>query len=243
MVQAFGAPVALLGDALSFVVSALALRRVHVDEPQPGPRESVRRELTEGFRFLWHQPLLRAGVLCTSTVNLFNLMLFAIFVLYASRTLGLSAATIGLVLGAAAVGSLVGALVAPRVGIGRAVVIGSVLFPAPMVLFPLAHGSHWVSASMLFVGEFFAGIGVMIFDVNQNALITMLIPNEIRSRVGGVHRFFNYGVRPIGALLGGVLGAWIGLRATLWVSVLGSLLGVFFLLASPMPRTRETDLA
>jgi predicted MFS family arabinose efflux permease len=49
-------------------------------------------------------------------------------------------------------------------------------------------------------------------------------------------------VRPIGALLGGVLGAAIGLRPTLWISVLGCLLGVFFLLASPMPHTREEDL-
>lgn len=247
LVQILGAPVALLADALSFVVSAFALRGIRVPELEVGPRERVRRELAHGFRFLWQQPLLRAGVLCTSTVNLFNFLLHAIFIVYASRTLGLSAATIGIVLGAASVGALLGALVAPRVGrrigMGRAVVIGSVLFPAPMVLFPLAQGPHWVSALMLLVGEFFAGVGVMIFDVNQNALIAIVIPNEIRSRVGGVQRFFNYGVRPIGAFLGGVLGAAIGLRTTLWISVLGCLLGVFFLLASPMPHTREEDLA
>jgi predicted MFS family arabinose efflux permease len=95
---------------------------------------------------------------------------------------------------------------------------------------------------MLLVGEFFASVGVMLFDVNQNALMAMVTPDEIRSRVVGVTRFFNYGVRPIGALLGGVLGAAIGLRPTLWISVLGCLLGVFFLLASPMPHTREEDL-
>ena len=112
-----------------------------------------------------------------------------------------------------------------------------------MMLFPLAHGSHWLSGSMLLAGEFLASVGVMIFDVNQNSLNAMLIPHDVRSRVVGVSRFFNYGTRPIGALLGGFLGGAIGLRETMWLSVAGSLLGVLFLLASPMPRLREEDIA
>ena len=123
-----------------------------------------------------------------------------------------------------------------RLGIGRAVVVGSILFPAPMALFPLAHGSHWLSGSMLLAGEFLASVGVMIFDVNQNSLMAMLIPQAVRSRVVGVSRFFNYGTRPFGALLGGVLGTAIGLRPTLWIAVVGCLLGAVFLLFSPMPR-------
>jgi hypothetical protein len=83
----------------------------------------------------------------------------------------------------------------------------------------------------------------MIFDVNQNSLMVMLIPQAVRSRVVGVSRFFNYGTRPFGALLGGVLGAAIGLRPTLWIAVIGCLLGSLFLLASPMPRIHEEDLA
>ena len=90
--------------------------------------------------------MLRAGVACTSTINFFSFFIFAIFVLYASRTLGLSAGAIGLILGAASFGALAGALdrsarAGGGSGIGRAVVVGSVLFPAPMALFPLAHGS------------------------------------------------------------------------------------------------------
>ena len=248
LVQLLGAPVAVLADALSFGMSALALRGVNVDEPRVERKStSARAELSEGFRYLFHHPVLRAGIACTSTINFFTFFMAAIFVLFASRTLGLSAGTIGLILGTAAAGALVGALIAPRigraVGIGRAVVAGSVLFPAPMVLFPLAHGSHWLSGSMLLVGEFLASVGVMIFDVNQNSLNAMLIPHDVRSRVVGVSRFFNYGTRPIGALLGGFLGGAIGLRETMWLSVAGSLLGVLFLLASPMPRLREEDIA
>ncbi len=248
LVQVFTAPVALVADALSFVASAIALRGVRVEEPKvESNATSARDDLVEGFRYLAHQPVLRAGVICTSIINLFSFFIFAIFVLYASRTLGLSAGAIGVILGAASFGALAGALIAPRIGrrlgIGRAVVLGAVLFPAPMALFPLAQGGHWLSGSMLLAGEFLASVGVMIFDVNQNSLSAMIMPNEVRSRVVGVSRFFNYGTRPFGALLGGVLGAWLGLRPTLWMGVLGCLLGVFFLLASPMPQMREEDLA
>jgi MFS family permease len=247
LVQALSAPVALAADALSFVASALALRGVKVAEPAvERNRTSARTELAEGFRYVAREKVLRAGIACTSTINFFSFFVFAIFVLYASRTLGLSAGLIGLILGAASFGALAGALIAPRVGrrlgIGRAVVVGSILFPAPMALFPLAHGSHWLSGSMLLAGEFLASVGVMIFDVNQNSLSAMITPQEVRSRVVGVSRFFNYGTRPFGAFLGGVLGATIGLRPTLWICVTGCLLGVFFLLASPMPRMREEDL-
>ena len=248
LVQVLTAPVAIAADALSFVVSALALRGVKVNEPEVEPSDSsARADLKEGFRYLAHEPVLRASVACTSIINFFSFFVFAIFVLYASRTLGLSAGVIGVVLGAASIGALAGALIAPRVGrrlgIGRAVVLGAVLFPAPMALFPLAHGDAWFAASLLLAGEFLASVGVMIFDVNQNSLMLMLIPHEVRSRVVGVSRFFNYGTRPFGALLGGVLGSAIGLRPTLWLGVLGCLLGVFFLLASPMPQMREEDLA
>jgi MFS family permease len=247
LVQVFTAPVALLADAVSFIVSAFALRGVDVAEPTVQCTTTARADLVEGFRYLARERVLRAGVACTSIINFFSFFIFAIFVLYASRTLDLSAAVIGVVLGAASFGALAGALIAPRVGrrlgIGRAVVLGAVLFPAPMALFPLAHGDAWVAGSMLLAGEFLASVGVMIFDVNQNSLSAMIMPNEVRSRVVGVSRFFNYGTRPFGALLGGVLGAAIGLRPTLWIGVVGCLLGVFFLLASPMPQMREEDFA
>ena len=247
LVQLFSAPVALLVDACSFLFSAFALRGTKVEEP-PVERtdETSLRRLGVAFRLLLGDSLLRGSLLCTSTINLFNFVLWGIFVLFATRTLGLSAGTIGVVLGVGAVGALVGALVAPRVGrrigIGRAVVVGAILFPAPVVLFALATGSHVVASSMLLVGEFFSSVGVMVFDINQNAVLTLSMPQALRSRLVGAYRFVNYGVRPIGALMGGVLGATIGLRETIWVSVIGSTLGVIFLFFSPMPRLREEDL-
>jgi MFS family permease len=248
LVQTLGAPVALLADATSFLFSGFQLRGMNaVQEPEvQRPETPGLRRLAEGFHHLFGDALLRGSLFCTSTINFFNFFLTAIFVLFASRTLGLGAATIGIVLGVAAVGALVGAVIAPRVGrrigIGRAVVVGAILFPAPLALFPLAYGSHALVIAMLLAGEFLASIGVMIFDVNQNAVLALATPERLRTRVFGAYRFVNYGTRPVGALLGGVLGGVIGLRETLWISVIGSSLGVLFLLFSPMPRVREEDL-
>jgi MFS family permease len=62
------------------------------------------------------------------------------------------------------------------------------------------------------------------------------------ARIVGAYRFVNYGTRPVGALLGGVLGSAIGLRETMWISVAGSTAGVLFLFVSPMPQVLEEQL-
>jgi MFS family permease len=245
LVQVAGAPVALLLDALSFVVSALFVGRVRVDEP-PVPEldgERVRARLAAGFRFVFRHPVLRPNLLCFATINLFNLGLWAIVILYFAEELGLSAGTIGILLGAAAVGGVIGALVAPaigrRIGMGPAVTLGAVLFTAPLLLFPLAGGPRPLLLAMLFTGEFLSGIGVMLLDIQANSLQLLLTPEEMRARQFAITRFVNYGVRPIGALAGGLLAEAIGLREALFVTAIGAILGVLWLLPSPVPRLRE----
>jgi MFS family permease len=244
LVQLFSAPAVILLDACSFVASSFFASRAVVDEPVPEPvTGSVWQRLGEGLRFVLGHPLIRAGIACTTTINFFNLMFNAIVVLFMVEELGLSPGVIGLVLGVAAVGALVGAAVAPavgrRLGIGRAVVLGSVLFPAPLIAFPFVSGPEPVVIATLIVAEAAAAFGVMIYDVNLNALNWLATPWRLRGRQSGAARFFNYGVRPIGALAGGLLAEAIGVRGALLVGAVGACGGVLWLLASPMPQTRE----
>jgi MFS family permease len=245
LVQLLGAPVAVLADALSFVLSALFLRRIRTEEPPlpPDTGESIRRRLADGFRFLFGHPLLRAFLGCFATINFFNLGFHAIAVLYLARGLDLSAGAIGVILGTAAIGGLVGTAVAPwlgrRLGMGPALMVGAVLFPLPLLLFPLAAGPEPVVWAMLVVGEFLAGAGVMVLDIHGNSLIFLLTPEEMRPRQAATFRFVNYGVRPLGALGGGLLAAAIGLRPALLIAAAGAVLGVLWLVASPTPRLRE----
>jgi len=82
-------------------------------------------------------------------------------------------------------------------------------------------------------------MGVMVLDVGLGSLYAALVPDQLRARVSGAFLLVNYGVRPIGALAGGLLAAAVGLHATMWVTAIGALAGVLWLLPSPLPRLRE----
>jgi hypothetical protein len=80
---------------------------------------------------------------------------------------------------------------------------------------------------------------VMILDIHGNSLMFLLTPEAMRPRQAATFRFVNYGVRPLGALGGGLLAAAIGLRPALLIAAAGAVLGIFWLVASPTPRLRE----
>jgi predicted MFS family arabinose efflux permease len=64
-----------------------------------------------------------------------------------------------------------------------------------------------------------------------------------RGRVGGAFQAINFGTRPVGALLGGILGSQIGLRPALWIAVIGGVLGAALVVRSPLPRFRLPSLS
>jgi MFS family permease len=132
------------------------------------------------------------------------------------------------------IGSVVTAAIGRRIGLGPAFALGCVLFPAPLLLIPLAGGPEWLVLACLFLAEFASGLGVMVLDINAGAISAAIVPDRLRSRVSGAYMVVNYGVRPIGALVAGALGTWIGVRATLFVGTAGAILGVLWLLPSPI---------
>jgi MFS family permease len=240
LVQLLTAPFALVADAASFLASALFLRRIST--PEAPPAVAAPDQLAAGVRFIWRTPVMRASLAATATVNFFNFAFFAIFVLYATRALGVRPAELGLVLGVGALGGVIGSAItgglARRAGLGTALVIGFVLFPAPLVLVPLAASAKPLVLALLGIAEFGSGLGVMILDISLGALFAALVPDRLRSRVSGAYMLVNYGVRPLGALVGGGLGAAIGLRPTLWIATAGAVAGVAWLVPSPVPRLR-----
>ena len=241
LVQALSAPGALIADAVSFLVSAFTLRSISPVEPPT--EETERGHVKAGLRYLWRSPVIRASLLATATINFFNFVFWALFILYVTRTLGVHPGVLGLVLGAASVGGVIGSIltgrISRRIGVGPAFVLGCVIFPAPLVLVPLAHGSYWLVLTLLFAAEFLSGFGVMLLDITGGSIKTALIPDRLRARVAGAYMVVNYGVRPLGALAGGALGTWIGLRPKLWIASTAAIAGVLWLLPSPLMRLRE----
>jgi MFS family permease len=175
-------------------------------------------------------------------INFFNLMFTAVFLLNVVRQLHVRPGELGLVLGAAAVGGVAGAAVTTRVceaiGVGWAYTLGCLLFAVPIALVPLAGGPRPLILGMLFAAEFASGFGVMVLDISIGSIFAAVIPPELRARVSGAFQAVNYGTRPVGALIGGLLGATIGLRPTIWITVVGGALGGLLLLPGPIPRFR-----
>ena len=241
LVQALTAPIALVLDGCSYIGSALFLGSISPEEPRT--EKAAKGHVLSGLRYIGHSAVMRSSLVATATINFFNYIFWALFVLYATRELDVPPGTLGLILGAGALGGVLGSVVtgriSRRIGIGPACVVGSVVFPLPLLLVPLAEGPRWVIVALLFLAEFGSGFGVMMFDISAGAIFAAIIPDRLRSRVSGAYSFVNYGVRPLGSLVGGALGSTIGLRPTLWIGAVGALAGVLLLLPSPIPRLRD----
>jgi len=241
LIQVLTAPIALLADALSFLASAALIARIRVG---PAPVSASSSALS-GLRYVLGHEYLRAGLGCVTTVNFFGFVTQALLVLFATRTLGVPVSMIGLALGLGAFGGLAGAALAPRLsrrfGVGRTMLLGAVLFPAPTAAIALASGPPWAAAAVLGGAEAVAGFGVMLMDINLNSVMAVVMADDMRSRVAGVYGTINYGARPLGAAVGGVLGGLIGVRPTLMVAAVGGVMGALWLVWSPLVRVRTME--
>jgi MFS family permease len=246
LVHLLSAPVALLLDALSYLGSAALIAWVKIKEPAPlgravGARLST--EIREGLAVVFGDPRLRALVAGRSIIGGFNAMLEAIFVLFVARTLGVGPALLGAIFAVGSVGFLVGALlperVGRRIGVGPATVAGVALLGLSDLLVPLAGGSLWLTVPLLTAAQFFFGVGLTLFHVHPTSTRQAIVPGHILGRHGATGRVMADALIPLGALLGGLLGEVLGLRATLVLAAGGELLAALWLWSSPLRGLRE----
>jgi len=238
LVAALTAPLALLADVVSFVVSGWWLRRLPLRPRDAAPDGG----LTEGARFILGSPLVRPILACTATINFFSFVVLALSTLYATRSLGVRPSELGLVLGLGALGGLAGAAVTSRlvrrIGVGATFAAGCLLYAAPMLFLPLAGGPHVAVLAALLAESIGTAFGVMVLDISAGAILAAAVPAGLRARMAGAFQLVNYGVRPLGALAGGAAGATIGMRETLIVAVAGAVASVLWLVPSPVLRLR-----
>ena len=245
LIQLLGAPLALIVDALSFLASAFFLSRIDApDAPVEHDPGTIREQLTSGMSFVLRDPILRPSILGVATMNLFNFSYQALFILFATTYLHVEPGVLGLLLGVGAIGGVIGAVIAPRVGrrlgVGGAFSLALLIFPAATLFVPLALGLPYpIVLAMLFLAEFFGGLGVMILDINGGSLLIARTPDRLRGRAGGAFTFINVGVRPIGALIGGLLGSVLGVHETLLIVTVAQLSGLLWLVGSPVPGLKE----
>ena len=246
LIQVFAAPAALIIDAVSFVVSALAIRSIQAPEPEPEVSPTggdFLDEARQGLGLIWRNRILLgiAGVL--GGLAIFNAMFEAVWLLYVNKDLGVGPFAFGVMFSMSSVGFLLGAFVAARVirwaGVGRAIVLGVVMVGLSDLATPLVGGSVVVVVALLTSANFFFGVGATVANVSQESLRQATTPLRLQGRMNGVMDSLQVGLVPIGALVGGVLGQTIGLRPTLFLAAVGELAAVIWLLLTPVWSLRD----
>ncbi len=243
LVQAISGPYAVAVDAASFLVSAAAVSRIRTPEPPPtvpvGGHRRLRVDIGEGLRFVFGNPLLRAITATTGTANFFSGIQTAVEIIFLVTVVRAKPAIIGLVFAGGSVGGVLAAFaaspIARRIGGARATLISSFAV-AGGLLIPLA--TPGLGILLFAAGFFLSSFAVVVYNINQVSFRQALCPDRMLGRMNATIRFVVFGVLPIGALGGGVIGTVIGLRPTLWVAMSGEALAGLWLLASPIRRMK-----
>ncbi|UVS77916.1 enterobactin exporter EntS [Actinokineospora sp. UTMC 2448] len=243
LAQLVGTAVALLTTGLGYLASALFLSRIRTVEPEPArpARRDLRAEVMEGLRFVVRNRYLRPMVSCTATWNLFGGVQNAVLILFLVTQVGLTEGAVGLVVGLAGVGGIVGALVAARVnraiGQARAIWVVQVVSAPFGLLLPMA-APGWPLVVAV-AGTVVVSVCVVVYNVAQVSFRQTICPDHLLGRMNASVRFLVWGSLPLGGLLGGVLGELIGLRPTLWVAASGCGLASLWVLLSPLRGLRD----
>ena len=245
LIAAITAPYAILVDALSFVVSAVFMIRIHHVEVLPERDAGVAHpkmwpQVKEGLAWVIGNRQLRAIAACGANFNLcFNIVL-ATFILYAARTLHLSAIEIGAIFAVGSAGAVCGALLANRIqgaiGIGPSIVWSAVLLSTGSIAFPLAPRSFPIPVLML--GYALLSFGVVIYTVAQISFRQAITPERLQGRMNAAMRWVTWGSIPLGTLIGGAIGQTVGLHVALWVGAIGALPAFLFVVLSPVRSIR-----
>ncbi|HVU12555.1 MAG TPA: MFS transporter [Phototrophicaceae bacterium] len=244
LVQTLTAPVAIIFDALSFLVSALSLRLIRAQESAPmAAHESERhvlREIREGLGVVFGNRLLWSIAACTSTANLFGSLWQAVYILYLTRALNVPPAVQGIIFAAGAPGALLAALfnapVTKRLGLGRTIVAAIFLSNAAALLIILATSAALPSIVLMVLAGFLTSFGSVMYNVNQVSLRQAITPDRLLGRMNASMRFIVWGTIPLGSLIGGFLGDAIGLKPTIIVGTILGLSAFLWVFFSPVRR-------
>jgi MFS family permease len=249
MIGLLTAPVAIVVDSISYVVSGVFVFLIRRREPTPDrhvdehgqARAGLRKEVVAGLRYVLGNRYLRGIAASTGTSNLFSNILFGVFIVYAVRDLNLDAAQIGIIFGLGNIGAIVGALtanrIAARLGLGPTIVL-SMLTNAPgMLLIALAPSDAPIP--FLVAAGFLTGMSAVVYNINQVSFRQAITPLPMQGRMNATMRFIVWGTIPIGGIIGGVIATVGGVSTAIWVGALGSFLAVIPLVITPVRTLRE----
>ncbi|MFF1817540.1 MFS transporter [Kribbella sp. NPDC058245] len=246
LVQLLTAPLAIAVDAASFLLAAISKARITVTGRSTAAglaKEPIFKGIWSGLRAALEHPALRATTIAATVGALAGQMQVVIVVLFLVRDLGLSAGLVGLVIAAAGcagiAGATIGVPITNRLGNGPAFIVGTAISSLAGLVMAAASGPTTLVLALVIIAQLLRGWGPTLWGINQQTIRQILIAPELLARTQATWRFLVHGMQPIGALLGGTLGALIGFRATLVISSLIMLTSTALALLSPLRTLRQ----
>ena len=238
-----GALVAWAGASAAFVLATLLsasavalLWRLHEPPRTPAAPRHPLLELRDGASLVWQHPLLRPILLTAVAWNIAWFVLQAAYVPYAMRALGLDAAGVGLTLASYGAGMVAGALLAPRLvaamSFGHAIVFGPLVSVAAMAT--MVATLRWPQGTLAAASFFLFGFGPIVWTITSTTLRQTVTPGAMLGRVSAMFLTVNMGARPLGAALGGLVGARWGEAACLWLALAGFVIQAALIAGSPV---------
>lgn len=239
LVQLITAPLAVLVEGVSFLLSALLLRGIRTREDRrPAPSRGLRRDVAEGLRASVSQPVLRALLGAGVTINFFAMAYVAVSMLYMLHTLGIPSGLIGLLIAFSGAGGVLGAWATTRLAKRygeNLVLLGSVLFfPIEILAVGLVSGPLWWKVTVLAFTGTATGAIVVAFASCMSGIIMRDTAEELRGRVNATMTFAVQGVMSLGALAGGALAEILGLRPVILLCAAGIATAILWIWLSPL---------
>jgi predicted MFS family arabinose efflux permease len=240
LIQLLTAPIAMAIDATSFLVSAVSIVFIKKPETKKAPVEHAPsfHELTAGFRFVFSNPILRALGLRAITTAFFGGFFSALYVLYAVDNLKFTPFILGIVVTMGGISNFIGSSLIPY--ISRTFQSGTILIVATLVqgfaglLIPLAPGPGIGAILCMGGAQFLGDVSFPVYYVQELTIRQSLAPENILGRVNATMQLLFRGILPIGALAGGTLAQYGGVRRTVLISAIGVLLSSLWLIFSPI---------
>ena len=250
LIQLVGAPLTMIVGAFAPLCSFLAIGQIRAAEPTPAPsaeRQGIWAEIGEGLRLIRDHTILRPLIACDAASTFCDSMILALYLLYATRDLGLSPGILGGIMAVSGPVALVGTVLTGRIvralGLGPTLVATLALAALGSALVPLAGGPLAVKIALLIAWRALVGMALAIYVINFYTLMQTLPPARMQGRANATARVFIWGAMALGALAGGALGQWLGLRPTLALAAAGMFLSPLGLLLSPVRRLRAGGMA
>ena len=195
-------------DAASFFVAVALIATIggSFRPVRQKPREKLnfKSEIKEGFSWLWAHPLLRPMAIILGFMNGVGSMVTATYILFAQEVLKTSVFVFAVLGMAAAVGGIIGGLLAPKIsekfGSGPSLWLAMILAPVGTAI--IGFTSTW---QVVWVVTAFQTIAAVLWNTITVSLRQSIIPSHLLGRVNSVYRFFAWGSIPIGMFLGGAL--------------------------------------